>query len=111
MSNFRPASVLNTFSKIYNYVIKEQIILGTEKFLSSKILAYRKLYSTQHVITFLVEDWREKLAQNFLVGAVLIDLSKGFDCIPHGVLIAKLATYGFDLNALPLIFTYLKNRK
>ena len=79
--------------------------------MSPKILAYRKSYSTQHIITSLIEDWREKLDQNFLVGAVLTDLSKAFDCIPHDLLIAKLAAYGFDLNALALIFTYLKNRK
>ena len=110
-SNFRPVSVLSTFSKIYEQAIKEQIILGTEKFLSLKISAYRKSYSTQRVITYLIEVWREKLDQNFIVGAVLTDLSKAFDCIPHDLLIAKLAAYGFDLNALALIFTYLKNRK
>ena len=111
VSNFRPVSVLNTFSKIYEQVIKEQIVLGTEKFLSTKISAYRKSYSTQHVITSLIEDWRENVDQDFLVGAVLTDLSKALDYIPHDLLIAKLTAYGFDLNALALIFTYLKNRK
>ena len=82
ISNFRPVSILNTFSKIYEQLIKEQIILGTEKFLSPKILAYRESYSTQHIIASLNEDWREKLDQNFLVGAVLTDLSKALDCIP-----------------------------
>ena len=37
MLNFRPASVLNTFSKIYKQVIKKQFVLGTGKFLSPKI--------------------------------------------------------------------------
>ena len=45
------------------------------------------------------------------MGAVLTDLSKTFDCIPHDLLIAKLAAYGFDLKALVLICTYLKKRK
>ena len=67
--------------------------------------------STQHVITFLIEDWREKLDQKFLVGAVLTDVPKTFNCIPHDLLITKLATFGFDLNALTLICTYLKKRK
>ena len=90
MLYFRPASILNTFSKIYGQVIKKQIVLGIDKFLSPKISAYKLSYSTQHVITSFIEDWEEKLDQKFLVGAVLTDLSKAFDCIPHDVLIAKL---------------------
>ena len=34
MSNFRPVSVLNTFSKIYERVIKDQIVCGMEKYFS-----------------------------------------------------------------------------
>ena len=75
-SKYRPVSVMNTFSKIYEQVIKQHIVLGTEKFLSPNILAYRKSYSTQHVIHSFIEDWQEKLYQNFLVGAVLTDLFK-----------------------------------
>ena len=77
MSKFRRVSVLNTSSKIYEQVIKEQI--GTEKLLPLKTLAYRKSHSTQHFITSLIEEWPEKLDQNFLVGALLTDLSKAFD--------------------------------
>ena len=59
------------------------------------VSVYRKNYSMQHVITRLVEELREHLDENFVVGAVLAGLSKAFDCIAHDLLIAKLATYGF----------------
>ena len=39
-----------------------------------------------------------------------MDLSKAFDTINHELLIAKLNTYGFNINALELIMDYLSAR-
>lgn len=44
-------------------------------------------------------------------GALLTDLSKAFDCIPHDLIIAKLEAYGFQIESLRLIYDYLSNRK
>ena len=109
--NFRPVSVLNTFSKIYEKVMKQQLVVYLDTTLSVFIGAYRKAYGTQHVLIRLLEDWKTKLDNNYIVGALLMDLSKAFDCIPHDLLIAKLNAYGADENALVLIYSYLKRRK
>ena len=63
------------------------------------------------MLTRLVEEWKFKLDNDFLVGSVFMDLSKAFDSIPHELTIAKLHAYGFDENALVLIHSYLKKRK
>ena len=47
-----------------------------EQYFSPLISAYRKNYSSQHVITLLPEEWRKKLDDNFVVGAVLNDFWK-----------------------------------
>ena len=57
--NFRPVSILNTISKISEKIIKDQLVWGLDKHLSPFISAYRKGYSTKHVLTSLVEEWRE----------------------------------------------------
>ena len=39
-----------------------------------------------------------------------MDLSKAFDSMNHGLLIAKLHAYGLSIEALELIQNYLSNR-
>ena len=40
-----------------------------------------------------------------------MDLSKDFDCVPHDIIIAKLAAYGFEIDALQYILSYLTERE
>ena len=104
VTNFRPVSVSNTFSNIYEKIVKDFLISKMEHHFSPFISAYRKSFSTEHVLIRLLEDWRNKLDNNNVVGTVLTDLSKAFDCIPHDLLVAKLDAYVFNRDTL-------KNRK
>ena len=109
--NYRPVSLLNTFSKIFEKILKEQLISFLDETLSTFIAAYRRAYSPQHILIRLVQEWKSKLDHDFLVGSVFMDLSKAFDSISHELIIAKLNAYGFDENALVLIHSYLRKRK
>ena len=59
----------------------------------------------------MIEKWKKSLDSKGSFGALLTDLSKALDCIPHELVIAKLNAYGFDLKASILVFNYLRNRK
>ena len=50
----------------------------------------------------MVEKWKEALDKGGSGGALLTELSKAFDCIKHDLLIAKIATDGFDSYSLSL---------
>ena len=79
------------------------------KYLSPYLCGFRKGYSTQYSLIRMLEKWKSTLDNKGM--ALLTDLSKAFDCIDHGLLIAKLDAYGFDQAALALISTDLSNRK
>ena len=109
--NYRPVSLLSVFSKVYEKVLKESLVSGMNEYASNYISAYRANYSTQHVLIRLLEEWREHLDNDEKVGAVLMDLSKAFNCIPHNLLIAKLDAYGFGRDIVEYVYSYLENRK
>ena len=51
------------------------------------------------------------LDKSFVAGALLMDLSKAFDCIRHDLLVAKLHAYGITLNTANFIYSFLKHQK
>ena len=60
----------------------------------------------------MVEEWKENLDNSFIVGAVLTDLSKAFDCIPHDLPHdRKASVYDLNSDSLLYIYSYLKDRK
>ena len=79
--------------------------------LEDMLSAYRKKYSCNNVLVKCVEDWRSALDKNLTTGCVMMDLSKAFDCLPHGLLLAKLHAYGISSEACSLIKSYLQNRQ
>ena len=110
-SHYRPISILSNISKIYERCIQTQLNEYFAKFLSKFQCGFRKGFSTQHCLMVMVEKLRKIRDEKGVFAAVLTDLSKTFDCIPHQLLIAKLSAYGFDMKSIAFISAYLKNRK
>ena len=109
--NYRPISILKNISKVYERVMFKQIGDFMENFFSKFQCGFRKGYSTQQCLIALIEKWKSATDKGKSFRALLTDLSKVFDCLPHELLIAKLHPYGFSLAALRLFCSYLSNRK
>ena len=111
VSNYRPVSILPNLSKIYEKCMYKQISKFFENILSKYQCGFRKGFSSQQCLLVMLEKWRKSLDKGGNFGALLTDLSKAFDCLPHDLLIAKLHAYGFDIKSLNMMNSYLRGRK
>ena len=109
--NYRPISILPTFSKVFERLMFNQITDFFQDKFSKFLCGFRKGYSTQTALLRLIRNWESFLDQKMVIGTVLIDLSKAYDCIQHNLLLAKLEAYGFSKKSLKLLKSYLSGRK
>ena len=58
----------------------------------------------------MTDDFRDSLDNIYHCIATAVDLSQAFDSISHNLLISKLKAYGFTVNAVNLIHSYLCDR-
>ena len=108
--NYRSINLLIGLSKVMEKIISKQITDYINPLLHKYLSGFRKGHGCQDVLIRLSEDCRKALDDGQSVGIVAIDLSKAFDCMPHGLLLAKLKAYGFSQNACQLLKSYLVNR-
>ena len=102
-ANYRPASFLPTFSKIFEKFMKKQLNYYIQNHLSPYLYGYQKGYRTQKALHAVIESWKQNLENKCFEEAILIDLSKAFDILNHELLIEKLHVYRFDESSLKLL--------
>ena len=106
IENYRPVSILNGMSKIYDRCIHNSLSSYAETILSNSISAPKKSYSSKKII----ENWKKSRDNKNFVGTFLMDFSKAIDCIPHDLL-APIRAYGLSEDAVTFVHSYLKRRK
>ena len=109
--NYRPVSILPIMSKLYERAINVQLMEFFETKFNTYLSAFRPGYGCQSTLLRIIEDWKQALDDKKYVAAILMDLSKAFDCLPHDLLLLKLKYYGLSDKALKLMESYLTNRK
>ena len=110
-THFRPITVLPLLSKVFEWVIHNQLGKYMETFLNKLLCGFRKAHSIQHALFKVLQRRQNELDNSGLVGTILMDLSKAYDCLPHDLIIAKFEAYGLSKSTLSLLLDYLASRK
>ena len=112
INNYRPISLLNVFSKIFEKVMKKFLInfVDSNKILLGSQFGFQRGKSTEDVLTRFSENIYNQLNKSNSVLSIFIDFSKAFDTVPHNILLNKLEHYGIRHNVLNWFSDYLANR-
>ena len=73
-------------------------------------LGFRKGTAVKvYTLLIMIEDWKSSLDNGNNVGTIAVDLSKAFDSLPHGLLVAKRFASGVTLSVCKLLCSYIHN--
>ena len=108
--NYRHVTVLTALNNVFEKLLATRLDQLYSEILSDYISAYRRHYSCETSLVRLTEDWKRSLDNKQIVALMLIDLSKAFDTIPHGLLLAKLKAHGVNSSSCMLLKDYLHGR-
>ena len=112
VNSYRPISLLNVFSKIFEKLMKKALIqfLDRNSIIHPQQYGFRSGCNTFNAINYLTEEIYKTIdSQKFLL-SIYIDFSKAFDTVKHEILLKKMKFYGIRGVIYNWFKDYLQHR-
>ena len=113
MDNYRPISLLSSFSKIMENIVASRLLsfLDSNNILTKWQFGFRAGHSTSHPMVHFVNKITEALNSKKHTIGIFCDLKKAFDTCDPYILLLKLKKYGIDGTELSWFKSYLTDRQ
>ena len=111
--NYRPISLTNTISRIFESIIHKRLYAYCEihKVLPPTQFAYRHNRSSVDPLILLTQDIKAGLRRFFVTNMIQLDITKAFDTVWLDGLSFKLHKIGVKNHLLAWLSSYVSNRK
>ena len=112
ISNYRPISLLTSFSKIMEKLIYARLLAHIDKksILVCEQYEFRTHSSTEKAAFTLINSILTAMNNNLIVGGIFCELQKAFDCVNYKILLDKLEFCEIEGKFKTLIESYLTGR-
>jgi len=92
VSNYRPVSLLTSFSKIFEMVMQTRILKQLTKYniLSSEQYGFRLGLKKDNAIYKVTTESLNAVNNKLLAGGIFCNLEKAFDCVNPDILLSNL---------------------
>ena len=113
VNNYRPISLLNVFSKIFEKLMKLYLLefSHSKNIFDPNQYGFRKGLGTQDALIDFSKQLYNELDKSNSVLSIFIDFTKAFDTVPHDILLKKLDHYGIRGPLNDWFKSYLSNRQ
>ena len=114
-NNYRPISLLSSFSKLLEKIVARQIIgfLTANNLLYEHQYGFRARHNTSQPVLHFAEKIYNALNQkpSAKTLSIFIDLKKAFDTVDHSILLKKMDFYGIRGTSQTWFQSYLSERE
>jgi len=112
ISNYRPISLLSSFSKVLDKAAYIQLYKHCRKhnILVDEQFGFRTKLATTDAIFKLINEVQMALNEKIIVGGIFCNWENAFNSINHDILISKLNLYGVEGKTLLWFKSYFSNR-
>ena len=112
VENYRPISLTCLIMKIFERVVRDEILLKCQRKLNSNQHGFLPGKSCETQMLNFNENLAYSLNNNMQTDVIYFDFAKAFDSVNHDILLNKLKyEYGLEGRLLKFLVDYLRDRK